>query len=498
MKTKLPFLVVLSLGFGIFGYGQERNKSTLQEVQTSIGLKKRSFVKDLKSSNRSGTFTDTIRYPQAKEQILGTSSFFTLDIWKADNEAMSQTFLAPASGLQVKGIEFYGSKSTSQTSGTSTTVRASIYYVDSSNNPTGNPLATGTVAVTSLQYYTVNFNSPISVTGNYAVVIAAENTGSVLNLYVNNAQSGQVYDENLSRFKSNYAGYGNVSNWSPITSVVLNPGSNYDFEPIVAPIVSYSLDTKATLSESSICLGRNITFTNTTNSPLLSNRMYNYNQFQLYFGTATTDGTFVWDMDDSSDPIVAGTTTYQYLNSGTYDATLYTNGGFWTPCVDSKAYEVTIKPAPTATISANGNTLSVAETGVGMTYEWVNCLDNTTVSGATSQTFTPTDNASYFAIVSVNGCSTTSECRSREVLSVEQTKGLSFNLYPNPADDKIILNGLTKKALVFILDLSGRVLLTTNTDSNNTAINIKSLKGGVYFIKISSEQITEVRKFIKK
>lgn len=494
MKAKLPFLAVLSLGFGIFGHGQERSKSTPQEVQTPIGLKKRSFAKDIDRSHRLGNFTDTIRYPQAKEQILGTGNFSTFDIWNEDNEAISQTFLAPASGLQVKGIEFYGS--TSQTSGTSTNVRASIHNVDSSNNPIGNPLATGTVAVTTFQYYTVNFSSPISVTGNYAVVITPENTGGIVSLYVNNPQPGQVYDENLSRFKSSYSGYGNVSNWSPITSVTLS--STYDFEPLVAPIVSYSLDTKATLSESSLCLGRNITFTNTTTNPLLSNRMYNYNQFQLHFDTATTDATFVWDMDDNSDPIVTGNTTYKYLNSGTYNPTLYTYGGFWTPCVDSKEYEVTIKPAPTATISVNGNTLSVSETGAGMTYEWVNCLDNTTVSGATSQTFTPTDNASYFAIVSVNGCSTTSECRSREVLSVEQTKGLSFDLYPNPADDKIILNGLTTKALVSILDVSGRVMLSSNTDSNNTVINIKSLKSGVYFIKISSGQNNEVRKFIKK
>lgn len=496
MKTKLSFLALFLVGFVIFGYGQT-NKRSLKAAASTLGLAKKSYAKHFRNIHKMGTFTDTIRYPQAKEQLLGASNFFTFDIWKADNEAISQTFLAPASGLKIKGIEFYGSKSTNQTSGTSTSVRAAIYNVDSSNNPVGNPLASGIVSVTTLQYYSVNFGSPISVTGNYAVVITAENTGGVVKLYVNDAQSGQMYDENFCRFKSTYTGYGNVSNWSPIPSVILG-SSTYNFEPLVAPIVSYELDTQATLSETSVCLSHDINFTNTTNNPLLSNRMYNYKQFQVHFGQATADETFVWDMDDNSDLIISGNTTYKYLSAGTYSPTLYTVGGFWASCVDSKTYEVTIKPAPTATIVVNGNTLSVEETGTGMTYEWVNCLDNTTVQGANSQSFTPADNASYYAVVSINGCSTTSECRSREVLSVEQHKALSFDLYPNPAEEKINVKGLTETSIVSLLDMNGRVLRMISTDAANTSINIRSFKAGVYFIRIKSNRIDEVRKFIKK
>ena len=498
MKTKLLFLAVFLFAFGIFGYGQNKTKNALQKVQAPLGLSKHSAVRDLAKFNKSGTFTDTIRYPQVKEQILGTNNFFNFEIWQEDNEAMSQTFLAPSSGLQVKGIEFYGRKSTSQTTGSTATVRASIYNVDNANNPTGSALATGTVAVTTLKYYSVNFSSPVSVTGNYAVVIATENTGGVVILYISNAQPGQLYDENLSRFKSTYSGYGNVTNWTPIPSVNIDSGVTYDFEPVVAPIVSYSLDTTATLSSASVCLGHDIIFTNTTSNPLLSNRMYNYNMFLLYFGKATTDDTFAWHMDDDSDLVLFGNTTYKYLTAGTYKPTLYTFGGFWTGCIDYIEFQAVVKPLPTATISVNGSTLSVAETGVGMTYEWVNCLDNSTVPGATSQTFTPIDNASYFAIVSINGCSTTSECMSVGVLSVEHSKGLSFDLYPNPADDKIIVNGLKTKATVSIMDVSARVFLSTNTNSTNTEINIKNLKSGVYFVKITSDNINEVRKFIKK
>lgn len=498
MKTKLLFSTLFLIVFGVFGYGQSRNKSSLQEVQVSTSLKKRSYIKEPGSINKLGIFTDTIRYPQAKEQILGAGTFFTFDIWKADNEAISQTFLAPESGLQIKGIELYGKKSGSQTIGTSTTVRASVYNVDGSNNPTGNPLATGTVAVKNLNYYTVNFSSPISVTGNYAVVIFPENAEGILTLYISNTESGQVYDENLSRFKSSYVGYGNVSNWSPITSVTIAPGITYDFEPLVAPIVSYSLDTKATISKASACLGNEIEFTNTTSSSLLSNRMYNYNLFKFYFGITTTDETFAWDMNDDSERIFTGNTTYTYLTAGTYHPTLYTLGGFWTSCVDSKEYEVIINPAPTATLSVNGDILSVAESGEGVTYEWANCLTGSTVSGATSQTFIPTDNESYYAIVTVNGCSTTSLCGRVAVLTVDQNKVLSFDLYPNPADEQITVKGLNSKAVVSILDLNGRVLLNTNADSKAPVINIKNLKEGVYYIKITSDQINEVRKFIKK
>ncbi|MCL2291130.1 MAG: M28 family peptidase [Bacteroidetes bacterium] len=70
-----------------------------------------------------------------------------------------------------------------------------------------------------------------------------------------------------------------------------------------------------------------------------------------------------------------------------------------------------------------------------------------------------------------------------------------FNIYPNPANDKIFIEGELVGKSVIILDVTGRIAASKAIDSNVVAIDISNLTQGVYFVKISNKI---VRKFIKE
>jgi hypothetical protein len=76
-------------------------------------------------------------------------------------------------------------------------------------------------------------------------------------------------------------------------------------------------------------------------------------------------------------------------------------------------------------------------------------------------------------------------------------KGLK--VYPNPAENtlSIELNNSNEKSIV-ISDISGRVVLSAKTTNDKINLNITSLSNGVYFVKVQSNNATEVIKVIKQ
>ncbi len=126
--------------------------------------------------------------------------------------------------------------------------------------------------------------------------------------------------------------------------------------------------------------------------------------------TATASGNaYSWRRDGTA---ISGATSNSYTanQSGSYTVTV-TNGSCTTT---SAATTVTATTAPSASISAAGPTTfntggSVvlnSTTGSGFSYAWR--LNGTTISGATSSSYTATMAGSYTVVVSGGGCSSTS------------------------------------------------------------------------------------------
>lgn len=408
MKKNL--LMLSFLAGSIAAWGQ--NHSSLQPASSSL-LKAKPALHDgvpVKTFN----CTDTIRYPQVKQQVLGNpANFYSFSIWQSDNEAISQTFVLSGSTLSIKGVEFFGKNGYDPANlvGTaSLTVRASIYSVDANNIPVTS-LGSGTVTFTSTTaaYHYVTFATPITVTGNYAVVIDVTNANGVYTSLINDSAPNQSYDELLTRFKSSYyTTSANTFVTIPTLTASGFTGGPYNFEPLVAPIVAYTLNTTATATPNPSCLGTAVTFTGaSTPTGVLNNRMYNYQIFRTHFGTAPSDSTFVWDMGT---PLVwSASHAYTYPTAGAHTADFYTLGGFWNSCVDMASVAITVNPLPVVTAGADVSvcpgTPATLTAGGANAYSWdngggTNATATVTPSATTTYTVTGTDG---------NGCQNTDQ-----------------------------------------------------------------------------------------
>ena len=72
-----------------------------------------------------------------------------------------------------------------------------------------------------------------------------------------------------------------------------------------------------------------------------------------------------------------------------------------------------------------------------------------------------------------------------------------ISLYPNPVKDIIRLNNLKDGSLIRVYDISGRMVLSTETFASFESIDVKGLANGIYSISILNNGSNAVSKFIK-
>ena len=74
----------------------------------------------------------------------------------------------------------------------------------------------------------------------------------------------------------------------------------------------------------------------------------------------------------------------------------------------------------------------------------------------------------------------------------------SVSLYPNPAKSEVTLRveGLNGTATVSIIDMSGRTLMSDTLNGESLRLNVAPLAQGTYFVRVSGENISTVRKLV--
>lgn len=87
-------------------------------------------------------------------------------------------------------------------------------------------------------------------------------------------------------------------------------------------------------------------------------------------------------------------------------------------------------------------------------------------------------------------------------LSTSDFQKNKFQLYPNPAKDKLFLSttNLTENLKVKIFNIAGKILSNQTLElENQTSIDVSNLSSGMYFLNIKDENgNTAVKKFIKE
>lgn len=493
-----------------------------------------SFPKKNKTQAKSTMCNDTLRYSQAKENNFGTNTYYYQEIWQGDNEAISMTFLATHT-TNIKGIEIYARKNAS--SPTNVVVRCAVYNINASGDPT-TIIGSGTINLssTSFSYQIVNFSIPISVSGNYAIVIEPISNQGVVDLVVTDAVGSQPYDEGLARFKANFYASSN-GNWIAIPSFSEFIIPNADFEPLVAPIISYTLNTIAS-SSLTTCIGTPILFNETTTpAGIEGNRFYNWWAMVDYFNIPSIDSTYKWYFGTGSPEasLTGNSTSYTYNTAGSYGVSLYNYGGFWSYCNDSSnilinitqpivnaGNDLTICPGDAITLTATGastylwnnnvqNGQSFIPNNTGITNFQVvgtdlngctdidsiilnvNQITSSTINQAAIDSFIfnnaiLTQSGTYYdTLIGSNGCdSMITLILTLEFTELNTTNFSNIKIYPNPTNGMIFIECDNFESAE-ITDLFGKKIMSFK----NKEINLSELASGFYCLKIINSMLQE-------
>jgi hypothetical protein len=75
-----------------------------------------------------------------------------------------------------------------------------------------------------------------------------------------------------------------------------------------------------------------------------------------------------------------------------------------------------------------------------------------------------------------------------------------FRMYPNPSNEFVTVTGNPGSYRVEVIDLTGRVLITTEMTTDRFQLDVSSLTQGVYLLKVIDKEngCTEILKFLKE
>lgn len=151
-------------------------------------------------------------------------------------------------------------------------------------------------------------------------------------------------------------------------------------------------------------------------------------------------------------------------------------------------------------VYTNSTQLTSNVSGGTWTANCTNCIDvNTGVfspsnagEGIWTITYTANNNCEKTIIDSIEV---------RSCLSVENEKGNSFQIYPNPSNNIInIKTSNNSNILIQMNDISGKLVFESKMINETTSFNITQFESGIYFIKFINQEgvLIETKKFIKQ
>ena len=153
-------------------------------------------------------------------------------------------------------------------------------------------------------------------------------------------------------------------------------------------------------------------------------------------------------------------------------------------CSNTDTVDVMVEAKIDFTVTEGDQSLSV-DAAVG-TLQWIDCADNSDITGATDAVFTPAASGSYAVVVTVGDCSATSDCYAVTVSGLsnrEFAQGIS--IYPNPSSGVVNVAVERDQANIKIINVMGSVILETVKSSDVEQIAITT--PGLYVIRIESD-----------
>lgn len=154
--------------------------------------------------------------------------------------------------------------------------------------------------------------------------------------------------------------------------------------------------------------------------------------------------------------------------------------------------------------------LTVTATGGALAYQWQtdmgtgfqNITNSGQYSGVTTATLTvnnttlSNNNQKFRCILTSGACTTNTFDRTLFVFptGIDNIDGATTTIYPNPADDEIVIIAAETINKIDIYNLTGRKVHAQTANSRQVRMNIQDLAAGMYIIRINDIQVSKITK----
>jgi hypothetical protein len=179
-----------------------------------------------------------------------------------------------------------------------------------------------------------------------------------------------------------------------------------------------------------------------------------------------------------------------YVTSGVYNDTIANATG----CDSIMTITVTITTLDLNTTTTDFTIMADQASG---TYQWINCIDNLPIAGATNQSFTADANGDYAVIISDGPCSDTSACATIAGVGISEVNNLGVSLYPNPSNGQFYVSSTSNDISVKIYSIDGKVVIDNlMITKSNQFIDLVNIEKGVYFVEFTNDEKKDVIQLI--
>lgn len=145
-----------------------------------------------------------------------------------------------------------------------------------------------------------------------------------------------------------------------------------------------------------------------------------------------------------------------------------------------------------ATITANQ---------VGVTYQWINCADDSPIEGETGQSYKASTSGDYAVIINSGGCIDTSDCVNLTIVGLDEAvMAQVVSVYPNPIEDvvNVDLGGLSNVSLN-VFDARGQLVHSQQQiNTSNYKFDLTGAAPGVYIIELSAQNVRQQHRLMVK
>lgn len=204
-----------------------------------------------------------------------------------------------------------------------------------------------------------------------------------------------------------------------------------------------------------------------------------------FINTSTNYDVVSWDFGDGTAVSTNENPSHVFTCPGIREVTLTVTNQFCDPDnVDTITIPVTItdsQNAFTTAVTVTSTTLTADRDLTGTTYQWLDCnAGNQPIAGATSQTFTPTQDGNYAVQLTTNGCVSVSDCYTFATLGNGEFSATDFSIIPNPTTGEFIIQSDAEIKSIAVYNLLGE-LVSSKADLSGQA-------SGIYLLKIVSDK----------